>query len=237
MGATKTGACDYEIQRLSGSTTPITIQGVGQKTFNGGTWDDFQVTCTVADGSTVNVFAELLDPDSVTIAGYRFTYPAGATDTDYTVTLDTPVSLDTQEMPVGVQQQMTLNGTLELADGTPPITAQVAARYTKTTSDATVESRFGTVSGVQVFEGDASLEEGHGWDLLDIFKGQTVKGTVWYHSAFGVLKIEVDDWPLGAALTGEHDCGNPSASDYNTIQKVGMVSPCTAPGSLDTKFS
>jgi hypothetical protein len=36
--------------------------------------------------------------------------------------------------------------------------------------------------------------------------------------------VEVPDLGFSTALSGEYDCGNPLASDYNTIQKVGVIS-------------
>ncbi|NOZ01613.1 MAG: hypothetical protein GXP54_06960, partial [Deltaproteobacteria bacterium] len=223
---TNTTSLDYEIKTLSGSSKPVTIQWVGKQTFNNATWDQFQTTYPVSEGiKTVDIFGRLEGSEGVTIAGYRSTYPAAAAGKDHTLTLDQPVSVDTTKIPVGVQQETVAGGTLELGDGTPPITGRVKARYTKTTADATVESRFGTVSGVQIYEGDVTLEDAAGSDLVDAFKGQTATGRIWFHPTLGVLKVEVDDWPIGAAMTGEHDCGDPNASDYNTIQKVGLLSP------------
>lgn len=221
----QTTTVEYKIERISGGSAKTVIRYAGKTTFNNREYEDYKAVYQVAEGEkTTHIYGELLSPTSARVAGYKVVYPQGATNTDYTVTLDEPVLLDANEAPVGVEQTKEASGQITFADNRPPIKGKVSARYTKTTDNASFEAEFGTLSGVQVFEGSATLLEGEGWDLLDLFKGKSVSGKVYFHPKFSILKVEVPDWPIGAAMTGEHDCGNPAASDYNIIQKVGVVS-------------
>ena len=221
----KTTTVTYDMQRFSGETTLVSIKWAGEQRFQDKKWDDFQVTYPIEKGDVkVDIFGHITEAGYITVAGYKFDYPPGATNTDYTVVLDKPESLDTQAIPLGKQQTRTFSGTLDRADNAQPIKATILAHYTKTDDNATVDCRLGTVSGVKVFTGDVSILEGEGWDLLDKFKGMKVTGKVWYHPQLGVLNVDVDGWPIGAAFTGEQDCGDPDADDYKTIQKTGVLS-------------
>ncbi len=140
-----------------------------------------------------------------------------------TATLDEPVTVDASAIPKSVQLEQVVSGQIAFADQRPPIRGKARFTYTKTEDSATLESEFGTVAGVQVFEGSGTLLEGEGWDRLELFKGQSIPGKVFFHPTLGILKIEMPAWPLGVAMTGQHDCGDPVTTDYNTIQKVGVV--------------
>jgi hypothetical protein len=221
----KTTTLNYNITRLNGSTAEAVIQYGGSVQFAGETWDDSVGSYTTPEGEmNVHIYGKLIGSYGAKVAGYKVDYPSGSSDTDYTVTFDAPVTLDTTKIPLDKEQTQDLSGTITFADNRPSIHGKVSATYTKTTEDATIDTDFGTVSGVQVYEGSMTLVEGEGWSLLDFFRGIKFTGRVMFHPTLGILKIEVDDLPLGVAMTGQYDCGDPSASDYNTIQKVGEVS-------------
>lgn len=223
--AAKTTVATYGIRPLGEAPTVATFRYEGQEAFAGGTWDRYRATYPVAAGTkTVDYFGTDRGNGRVTAAGLKVTFPPGTLAVNYTVTLDPPVSLDIEAIPVGVEQVKAVSGTFQAGGVAQGIAVAGTVRFTKTDDNATVESQFGVISGVRVFQGTATLDQGEGWPSLDLFKGQTISGTVWYHPTFGLVKAESPDWNIGTFLTGEEDCGNPAAEDYNTIQKVGMVS-------------
>jgi len=232
--AGKTTVFQYEITPVGQNPSTLTVRRVGETTFNGQTVEHYQGTYTVAAGTkTADVYGWDHGGGRIELAGFSVTYPAGS-GTDYTVTLDEVVALDEAAIPVGVEQTRTISGTIQLG-GAPPVSGSGHLRFTKTSEDATVESRFGAVSGVHVFEGEGTIDSVGGTGLWDLVIGKPVRLEAWYHPTFGVLKVEAPDFGLGTTLLGENDCGNPQASDSNTIQKVGVVSMQTPAFELSSR--
>lgn len=222
----QTSTTVYELNTLSGGTSEAVMKYVGEAEFAGKTWEQYQVTYETPEGiKKVDFFGEYKGDGKVTAMGMRVSYPEGDLKPDYTVTLDEPLNLDVEAIPLDDEQEISAGATIEFEEEViPSISIQATAKFKKTDDNATVESRFGTLSGVQVFEGKVTFEGGEGWSLLDLLKNLGINGIVWYHPTFGLLKAESPDWNIGTELTGEYDCGNLSASDYNTIQKVGVIS-------------
>ncbi len=56
-----------------------------------------------------------------------------------------------------------------------------------------------------------------------IVQNLPIEMSVWYHPAFGVVKVQIPMFEVGMDIDGEHDCGDPLADGFNAIQKVGVV--------------
>ena len=215
----------YEMKPVGENPTKLTVRYIGETTFNGKTVEHYQGTYLVSAGTkTVDVYGQSDSSKGfVEVAGFSVTYPSGSGKTDYVVTFDKPVFLEEASIPIGVEQTLTVSGSVKIGNND-PVKGNGEIRFTKTAEDATVETDFGVVSGVHVFEGEGRLDDMGGTGLWDIILGKTVRLEAWYHPTFGVLEVVAPDLGLGAKLLGENDCGNPQGSDYNTIQKIGVVS-------------
>jgi len=225
----------YEVRLVGGGEVPAQVRFVGEAPFNGQTWEKWEVSYPKDGGTKVaHVFGVASEGRRIVVAGGDVVYPPGDTrHKDYVVTLDTPVAVDLDAIPVGQPQTLSVSGKVVIA-GQPEIRASGTATWTKTRTDAVVETKLGSVGGVEVYEGEVVLEEGEGHWVLDAVKGMKVRGTVFMHPTMGVLQYETPDFPLGGAMTGSRGCGDPGAGDWNTIQAVGLVAPGQPPFDLDT---
>jgi len=217
----KTTVKQYKVMPTGGQ---LTTEYIGETTFNGKSVEQYRVTYSEnGSNKVVDVYGEYYGNGKIDIAG--FSVVEGFT-TDYTVTFDEVVSLDESRFRVGKQQELTVSGSVQAGDNF-PISVSGTTRFEKTSEDETVETELGVLSGVHIFEGEAIIDKVEGVEapvLLNLFVGVRANYEIWYHPTFGILKVEVPELGFGTTLLGEYDCGNPQASDYNTIQKIGIVS-------------
>lgn len=216
----------YQVQVTDGGEVTAQVRFVGETDFNGQTWEKYEITYPKPEGTKVaHVFGVASEGRRIVVAGGDVVYPPGDTrHKDYVVTLDNPIAIDLDEVPVGQTQTTPVSGTVQIV-GQPEIRAAGTVTWTKTSTDAVVETRLGTVAGVEVYEGEAVLTEGEGHWILDAVKGMKVRGTVWMHPTMGLVKYETPDFPLSGGLSGSRSCGDPTSGDWNTIQAVGVVAP------------
>lgn len=221
-----TTAAQYEVRLPGGSDVPVSIQGVGTSSFNGGTWEKYEITYPKPSGTkTVHVYGTLTGGRKIEIAGGEVIYPPGETKRqNYTVTLETPLKVNLDRVGNGQPQATNLSGEVQIV-GQAPIQVTAAVNWTRTMKDAVVETEMGAVGGVEVYEGDATVLDGSGLSVLDLIKDVPIHGTVWFHPTLGLLKFDTPDLPVGAAMKGSSDCGDPLGGDWNTIQAVGTVRP------------
>lgn len=225
----------YQIRPMSGGEVPAEVRFVGEVPFNGQSWEKYEVTYPGTSGTKViHFFGFQSEGRRIVVAGGDVNYPPeDTTHRNYVVTLDDPLTVDLDAVPIGEPQTTTASGKFVIS-GLPEIRASAVARWTKSRTDAVVETKLGTVAGVEMYEGEVELTEGEGHWLLDAVKGMTIRGTVWMHPTMGLLKAETPDFPIGASLQGSHSCGDPSSGSWNTIQAVGVVAPGQPPFVLST---
>jgi len=220
----KTSVSKLETTTVDGTPTELTVQYIGDEIFNNQTMEHYKGTYLVSEGTkTVDCYGVYHGDGKIEFAGFSVKYPPGSGKKDYTVTLDEVVSLDEKSIPIGVEQNLAISGSITIGNGV-PVSGRGHIQFTKTSEDSTVETNLGTISGVHVFEGEGIIEDVGGTDLWNRIFNQQIRIEAWYHPVLGILKIEAPDMGLGTKLLGEYDCGNPNASDYNTIQKVAVIS-------------
>jgi len=225
----------YEVGVTEGGVVEAQVRFVGETTFNGQAWEKYEFAYPKPEGTKMShVYGVASEGRRIVLAGGDVVYPPGdIRHKDYVVTLDEPVAIDLDEVPVGAEQTTQVSGTIQIT-GQPAIHAGGTATWKKTAVDAVVETKMGTVAGVEVYEGEAVLTEGEGHWVLDAVKGLTVHGKAWVHPKMGLLKYETPEFPIGGGLVGSRSCGDPTAGDTNTIQAVGIVSPQQPVFELDT---
>ena len=123
----------------------------------------------------MDVFGQYYGPGKIDIAGFSVGSPDGSAD--YTVTFDDVVSLDESSFGVDEEQEFTVSGSIQAGDNS-PISVSGHTTFKKTTEDETVETELGVVSGVHVFEGEATIDKVEGIEapvFLKLFVGVSAR--------------------------------------------------------------
>ncbi|MBP7126509.1 hypothetical protein KBD49_09120 [Myxococcota bacterium] len=208
----------------TGEVKPWTVKVTGEVEVDGRAFDTYQVGIDPADPRQgIEIWIDKEDEHRVTFRGFREVGVLTVQgDRPYTVRLDGPA---------GQVETVEVAGTVATENDPNPRPGTATVEYVKESDDVTIDTPFGTLSGVKHFRGTVTLQ---GEGVPEILRGFPVEAQVWYHPSFGVVKGDVPMFHLGMDLRGEADCGDPLTPGFNTIQKVGLVAPGGEPFELST---
>ncbi len=211
----RTTVATMAVRTPSGETAAGTIRIVGDKVVNGRTFQSYKVALDpVNPQNGIEVWIDKEDEDTFTFQGYE--EPGAMTvvaERPYTVRMDGPV---------GEPETVTFEATATTVQTGTSKSGSAVFEYVKESDDETVETAFGTLSGVKHFAGSVTLQ---GEAAPALVAGVPLGVEMWYHPSFGLVKSEMPDLGLGLDMKGENDCGEPMQLGYNSIQKVGIVQP------------
>lgn len=199
----------------SGAAPEGTIRIVGETVIGGRTYGSYKVALDPAHPENgIEVWIEKEDEDTFTFQGYE---EPGV----MSVVADQPHTVRT-DGPVGVPETVTFAATATTVQSGESSSGTATVTYVKESDDVTVETPFGTLSGVKHFVGTATLE---GEAAPALIAGVPLDVEIWYHPSFGVVKGDMPLLNVGLDMKGEEDCGDATTPGFNTLQKVGIVRP------------
>lgn len=220
----RTTVATMSVRLPSGETPAGTIRIVGQKVLGGRTFDSYKVALDpVHPQNGIELWIDKEDADTFTFQGYE---EPGI----MTVVADKPHTIRT-DGPVDVKETVVFEATATKVESSTSQKGSATIEYVKKSDDVTVETAFGTLSGVKHFAGTVTLQ---GEAAPALVAGMPLDVEMWYHPSFGVVKSEMPLLQLGLDMKGEESCGEPLTPGMNTIQKVGIVKPGGEPFRLAT---
>lgn len=221
---TRTTVYEVDGRLPNGEVRPWTVKVTGEVTVDGRSFDTYQVGIEPSDPRQgIEIWIDKEDRNRVTFRGFREVGVLTVQgDRPYTVRLDGPT---------GQVETVEVAGTVLMEGDQTPMPGTATVEYVKESDDETVDTPFGTLSGVKHYSGTVTLS---GEGVPEFLRGFPVDAEVWYHPSFGVVKGSVPMFNLGMDLRGQGDCGDPLTPGFNTIQKVGIVAPGSPPFELNT---
>lgn len=204
------------VARLPGGETPSgTIRIVGETVINGRTFQAYKVAMDpVHPQNGIELWIDKEDDDRFTFQGYE---EPGV----MSVVADRPHTIRT-DGPEGVPQTVEFGATTTTFESGESRTGTAVVEYVKESDDVTLQTAFGTLSGVKHFSGTVTLQ---GEAAPALIEGVPLDVELWYHPSFGIVKGDMPLLNLGLDMKTTEDCGDPMAPGFNSIQKVGLVRP------------
>lgn len=213
------------VARLPGGETPSgTIRIVGETVIDGRTFQSYKVAMDpVHPQNGIELWIDKEDDDTFTFQGY-------AEPGVMSVVADRPHTIRT-DGPVGVPQTVEFGATATTFQSGESQTGTAVVEYVKESDDVTVQTAFGTLSGVKHFSGTVTLQ---GEAAPALVAGVPLDVELWYHPSFGLVKGDMPLLNVGLDMKANEDCGDPMTPGFNSIQKVGIVHPGGEPFRLAT---
>ncbi|HNZ04711.1 MAG TPA: hypothetical protein PKK50_11265 [Myxococcota bacterium] len=204
------------VATLPGGTTAAgTIRIVGEKEVGGRVFQSYKVSMDpVHPQNGIEIWIDKVDDDTFVFVGYE---EPGVTS----VVANQPYTVRT-DGEVGANEIIVFEATATSAEAGTSLPGKATFDYVKVSDDETVDTAFGTLSGVKHFAGTVTLE---GEAAPALVAGYPLDVEMWYHPSFGLVKSSMPTLNLGLDMKGEGDCGDPLTPGYNTIQKVGLIQP------------
>jgi len=213
------------VARLPGADSPSgTIRIVGEATINGRTFQSYKVALDPEHPQNgIELWIEKEDENTFTFQGYE---EPGV----MSVVANQPHTIHT-DGPEGVPEIVTFNATSTTFESGESLPGTAVIEYVKVSDNETVDTAFGTLSGVKHFSGTVTLQ---GEAAPALVAGTPLDVEIWYHPSFGLVKGDMPLLGVGLDMAGEDDCGDPLTPGFNTIRKVGVVQPGGEPFRLST---
>lgn len=204
------------VARLPGGETPQgTIRIVGETTIDGRTFQSYKVAMDpVNPQNGIELWIDKEEDETFTFQGY--TEPGVMS-----VVANRPYTIRT-DGPVNVPETVTFEATANTVQTGESLPGTAVVEYVKVSDDETVETAFGTLSGVKHFAGTVTLQ---GEAAPALVAGVPLDVEIWYHPSFGMVKGDMPVLNVGMDMATEEDCGTPMTPGTNSIQKVGIVQP------------
>ena len=214
---------NYTMKLSTGETVALPAKVVGEKTVADESFPVYQIGTA---GSTQTVggkaYIKKLDDSHFRFAG-GLAYSKNTTTPGspyLSGEVNPPVDLNL-DPPLGVDQPLTLTGTLEGLS--PSVIVSVSGSYKLISADESVTTGLGVIHHCRHFSAKATLLE------------KPLEGELWYHEQYGIVAAKVPAYNLDASFAGTDDMGDPNAqSGTNTIRKAGVVSSASPRFNLDT---
>lgn len=198
-----------------GNTAAGTIRIVGEKELGGRIFQSYKVALDpVNPQNGIEVWIDKVDDETFIFQGYE---EPGA----MSVVANQPYTVRT-DGKVGVNEIVVFEATATSTAAGTTLPGKATFDYVKISDDETVDTAFGTLSGVKHFAGTVTLE---GEAAPALVAGYPLDVEIWYHPSFGLVKSSMPMLELGLDMKGESDCGDFLTPGYNTIQKVGLIQP------------